>query len=309
LSSKYGLAADQVLEYKVVTANGTLLVANSVVNTDLFWALRGGGGGTFGIVVEATVKAYPTPRITVFNWWINATNAANPGQGYWDAAAYLHRQFPAINRQGVQGYYYIYPSAMKGIFITAAEQAGHEAAHAIWNPILEAMARYPGMQPAVNEYTDYPNYNEFFAAVIEGEGMCGGHGHGEEEDPGHDHKRSLAKRHGGAGTPPMGRVPMDSRLLAQSHLESPNLAATLKASIPNLPDGQLRGHLIGGGAVFTTSTATSVLPAWRKAYVHLIATGRGQYTADALRTLAPDSGAYVNEVSDSQLLLSGCDRN
>jgi FAD/FMN-containing dehydrogenase len=45
LSPKYGLGADQPVEYKVVTADGELKVANAVSNPDLFWALRGGGGG------------------------------------------------------------------------------------------------------------------------------------------------------------------------------------------------------------------------------------------------------------------------
>jgi FAD/FMN-containing dehydrogenase len=44
------------LEYKVVTADGNLVIANAVSNPDLFWALRGGGPSTFGVVVEATVK-------------------------------------------------------------------------------------------------------------------------------------------------------------------------------------------------------------------------------------------------------------
>jgi FAD/FMN-containing dehydrogenase len=56
LSSYFGLGADQILEYKVVTADGNLTVANSVSNQDLFWALRGGGASTFGVAVEATVK-------------------------------------------------------------------------------------------------------------------------------------------------------------------------------------------------------------------------------------------------------------
>jgi FAD/FMN-containing dehydrogenase len=43
-SAKYGLGVDQVVEYKVVTADGVLRVANEVSNPDLFWALRGGGG-------------------------------------------------------------------------------------------------------------------------------------------------------------------------------------------------------------------------------------------------------------------------
>lgn len=44
VSAKYGLGVDQVVEYKVVTADGVLRVANEVSNPDLFWALRGGGG-------------------------------------------------------------------------------------------------------------------------------------------------------------------------------------------------------------------------------------------------------------------------
>jgi FAD/FMN-containing dehydrogenase len=43
-STKYGLGVDQVVEYKVVTADGIQRVANEVSNPDLFWALRGGGG-------------------------------------------------------------------------------------------------------------------------------------------------------------------------------------------------------------------------------------------------------------------------
>jgi FAD/FMN-containing dehydrogenase len=43
-SAKYGLGVDQVVEYKVITADGVLRVANEVANSDLFWSLRGGGG-------------------------------------------------------------------------------------------------------------------------------------------------------------------------------------------------------------------------------------------------------------------------
>lgn len=101
-TSVYGLGVDQVLEYKVVTADGQLRVANAKVNQDLFWALRGGGGGTFGVVVEATVKAFPSPKITMTRFWMNATEA---GSGkIFDAAAYLHSQYPEVNAKGMQGY-------------------------------------------------------------------------------------------------------------------------------------------------------------------------------------------------------------
>jgi hypothetical protein len=44
LASIYGMAADQVLAYEVVTADGRFVTASDNVNSDLFWALRGGGG-------------------------------------------------------------------------------------------------------------------------------------------------------------------------------------------------------------------------------------------------------------------------
>lgn len=47
-------------------ANGTLVLASTDSNADLFWALRGGGGGSFGIVTEYTFKAIDDmPRIIV----------------------------------------------------------------------------------------------------------------------------------------------------------------------------------------------------------------------------------------------------
>lgn len=59
LASQFGLAADQVLEWEVVTAAGEHLTASPTQNTDLFWALAGGGGGTYAVVLSVTVKAHP----------------------------------------------------------------------------------------------------------------------------------------------------------------------------------------------------------------------------------------------------------
>ena len=55
----YGLAVDRVLEYRVVVPTGQFLVANECQNTDLYFALRGGGGETFGAVMEVVTLAFP----------------------------------------------------------------------------------------------------------------------------------------------------------------------------------------------------------------------------------------------------------
>lgn len=59
LSPVLGLGIDRVVQFKVVTPDGVLRIVNQCQNTDLFWALRGGGGGTFGVVMEATHRVEP----------------------------------------------------------------------------------------------------------------------------------------------------------------------------------------------------------------------------------------------------------
>lgn len=61
-SRRYGTAAANLLEVEVVTADGAMVVANECQNADLFWALRGGGGGTFGVVTRATLRTHELPR-------------------------------------------------------------------------------------------------------------------------------------------------------------------------------------------------------------------------------------------------------
>jgi hypothetical protein len=59
-----------------VTPRGEYLTANACQNTDLFWALRGGGGGTFGVVLEAThTVARAVPLQVTYVGWTGAPNA------------------------------------------------------------------------------------------------------------------------------------------------------------------------------------------------------------------------------------------
>jgi FAD/FMN-containing dehydrogenase len=60
-SKAYGTAAASLLEAEVVTADGEVRIANACSNPDLFWALKGGGGG-FGIVTRVTVRTHELPN-------------------------------------------------------------------------------------------------------------------------------------------------------------------------------------------------------------------------------------------------------
>jgi FAD/FMN-containing dehydrogenase len=62
LGRKYGLAADNVRSFDVVTADGRLLRASESENSDLFWGLRGGGGG-LGIVTQMEINLFPVTTV------------------------------------------------------------------------------------------------------------------------------------------------------------------------------------------------------------------------------------------------------
>ena len=62
LVRKHGLTVDNVLSFEVVTADGKLLTASADENTDLFWALRG-GGGNFGVVTSFEYQAHPVSTV------------------------------------------------------------------------------------------------------------------------------------------------------------------------------------------------------------------------------------------------------
>ncbi|KAF2420354.1 hypothetical protein EJ08DRAFT_598434, partial [Tothia fuscella] len=127
MTSAYGLGSDNVLEFQVVTADGELKIANAVANPDLFWALRGGCGGTFGIVTQATVRAFPSPKFTVTKF---ALNASTPEQ-LIEPMAYLHAQMPDLSDKGVQGYYVAFPKQFIGTFHT------HMKRGIIGEPVLD----------------------------------------------------------------------------------------------------------------------------------------------------------------------------
>jgi FAD/FMN-containing dehydrogenase len=60
-SKAYGTAACSLLEAEVVTADGQTRIVNQAREPDLFWALKGGGGGTFGVVTRMTLATHDLP--------------------------------------------------------------------------------------------------------------------------------------------------------------------------------------------------------------------------------------------------------
>ena len=102
-SHQFGLGAQQVVELEAVLGNGLPVTANACQNSDLFFALRGGGGGTYAVVLSTTVKAYPNTNIAVQHLAIGALQQTNIS-GLLDAISIVYSGIPDMMDAGYAGY-------------------------------------------------------------------------------------------------------------------------------------------------------------------------------------------------------------
>lgn len=78
-SKQYGTAAANLLEAEVVTADGKMRIVNARKDPDLFWALKGGGGGSFGVITRLTLRTHELPN---FFGVVNVTVQSNSDDAY-----------------------------------------------------------------------------------------------------------------------------------------------------------------------------------------------------------------------------------
>jgi FAD/FMN-containing dehydrogenase len=77
LARTYGLTCDRLDSLTVVTADSKIVTAARGTGADLFWGMRGGGGGNFGIATEFIFTTEPAPEVVVFSLRFPAGSAAN----------------------------------------------------------------------------------------------------------------------------------------------------------------------------------------------------------------------------------------
>ncbi|TPX14044.1 uncharacterized protein E0L32_000438 [Thyridium curvatum] len=104
LMGVYGMAADQVLAMEVVLPDGRYVSADSERNSDLFWALRGGGGSTFGVVTSLVIRAYPKKPVTILTYSFGSSATISKDL-FWKGVRAVFDTFPQIADAGHYRYY------------------------------------------------------------------------------------------------------------------------------------------------------------------------------------------------------------
>lgn len=139
-SKHYGLAAAGLLEAEVVTADGKIRIANACTNPDLFWALKGGGGGCFGAVSKLTLRVRDLPE---FAGGANFTVKASSD----DTFRRLLRQFVAFYHEQLFNDHWGEQAHINTDNSLTISMVSHgldtEQAKKIWQPFLDWLARSP----------------------------------------------------------------------------------------------------------------------------------------------------------------------
>lgn len=296
------MGADNLLEATIVAPNGDILTINPCQHSDLFFATRGGGGGTFGVITSAVIRAFPSP--TVASHLLAISYTGNNSREYWDMIAYIHAEMPRLKEGGVSGFYFSgYDAVLLGTASAASPRPAYLHFFSVFNkpngtieklhgPIESYLAKRRHLFTYVSNYTSIPDYH-LFAATLKNEDVAtGGSAYGSrlmsaESLSDEDRTADFFSRVGPSGDPHRRTgVVADSILLG--HFDA-----------PNSPPSYYPSHM-------------SLNPAWRKTVTHIITTQRWQdgspqsvieavykdvtnNRTQALRELSPETGAYFNE--------------
>ncbi|WP_067609218.1 FAD-binding oxidoreductase [Nocardiopsis listeri] len=248
---QYGVASDGLVAAEVVLADGSRVRATDDQEADLFWALRGGGGGNFGVITALEVQRTHVPRIVNFTavWsWDHALDALDRWQ-HWMAAA----PRTISSEIGV-----VLPDAGSEAAPFVMMHGGHFGTAAEFEELFGALCLEVGARPVELEAEELP-YEQAMLRLF----RC-------EDKPTEQRRR--------VGTTPEGTLPRQGFLreghrMLSSPLDRHHMAVALEAFEWERRRGQFRYFALTalGGA------ANEVGPA-ETAYVHRDALFLAKYT-------------------------------
>ncbi|KAF7125710.1 hypothetical protein CNMCM5793_002003 [Aspergillus hiratsukae] len=308
ISSKFGLAVDNVYQMEVVTPSGDVLTANEYQNADLFWAMRGGGGATFGILTSVTLRTYPVFPISSFEILLISTPeeaAHNNNSNWYSALTHLHSQIPVLSDINATAYYSFGPQQLLGVGTTPNGTSGQSSGGPSTMALILTGWALDQPEDTLRQVLK-PIWDKFNSTTGAVSSVTMRSGQNISDVVG------VSTGDASASTPTAGlNVVMASRLWDRSALlDTEGVENTFRA----LQDHIVQGLLIAGPGVRNVPVeSASVTPAWRRTYLHLTVGGSFAYQNETdrqravdyntnvvgklLRVQAPDMGNYVNEAN------------
>jgi hypothetical protein len=288
-TARYGLMADNAVEFEVVTADGEVRVINECNDPDLFWAMRGGGGGTFAVLTKYRVQLYSSLPIHTYRVVVNISNS-----DALRALLTLHaeNQIAWSNALVTGGTDYYFNKASFGIVHPNPDDGTKQKE--VTMAFHDAVRNMTGISVIENDYATFENYTAYTSFSIAD----------------------------ARATEPAGISSLLSSRLMPRHLFASS------SSITSLVDAVLHGIESAQSLISTSATQvvfetplsnpdtahrTSAHPAWRSALWHVINVAEWEQPLapavlkkvslgfldmlEPAKMLTPGGGAYMNEAS------------
>ncbi|KAJ6113991.1 FAD-binding type 2 [Penicillium sp. IBT 18751x] len=161
LSTEFGLGADNTLEFEVVIANGSVVTASRTENSDLFWALSGGGAGNYAVVLSMTVKAHADA--TIAGAMVEFTAANISTDTFFQAVAEFHSLLPAMIDSGATVIYQMTDAIFLIDPFTAYNQTKEDVQKTL-TPFLNALTALNITYTAT--YTQFDSYYDHYSTYM-----------------------------------------------------------------------------------------------------------------------------------------------
>ncbi|KAJ5970118.1 FAD linked oxidase N-terminal [Penicillium vulpinum] len=293
-TTTYGLMADNAVEFEVVTADGEVRTINQCNEPELFWAMRGGGGGTFAVLTKYRVQVYPSLPIHTYTFtadFIGDTSDVNQNIALREILTAHAENQADWSAQLVTGQLEYFPEKIAISMVLPYGDNGLKLRSASAS-FAQFLSNRTDLSVSANYYTSYPDYANYLTVTA-----------------------ADAKV-----TEPSGIFSiLASRLVPRAVFDA-------SETIDELVDGVIKGiatarshlNLTGTQIVMETpvsnldkSQMSSAHPAWRSALWHVIHVGEWGEPLDAdyqagvaeaflqilepLKKLSPGGGAYFNE--------------
>lgn len=167
LSRWAGMPTDQVLEYDVITVDGRRLTVSPCQESDLYWALSGGGPGSYAIVISIVLRTFPSPVMVGSLQTIQAPNASR----YNQLIREFFRMLPSFADRGLSGYFTMQDTKLS---ITLIWPNGNLTA--LNNTMISFYKKNKDLNFEENVVAALPTFYDFFRYVLVGRDPTGYNG-------------------------------------------------------------------------------------------------------------------------------------
>jgi hypothetical protein len=158
LNGAYGLGADQTLEFELITGEGKHIIATPDNNhSEIYWALSGGGGGTYGVVISMISRIYKDGPVTGPLLAFTAPEVGN--DTFWKAIGVFYKHLPAILQNNTNSVQFNTWNDNFGAIFVFPDQ-GTENVNRTLGPLLSELDSI-GM-PYTFQVSQAPNYREYY---------------------------------------------------------------------------------------------------------------------------------------------------